>query len=41
MTANHNMLLNIQITSSLIKSQPTYVVVGDINTLPYKDEIGL
>jgi len=30
-----------KITSSLIKSQPTYVVVGDINTLPYKDEIGL
>ncbi|CCM04093.1 uncharacterized protein FIBRA_06252 [Fibroporia radiculosa] len=28
-------------TSSLLKSKPTYVAVGDIKALPYADELGL
>ncbi|PCH43260.1 LuxS/MPP-like metallohydrolase [Wolfiporia cocos MD-104 SS10] len=28
-------------TASLLKSKPTYVVVGDIKSLPYADELGL
>lgn len=27
--------------SSLIKAKPTYIVVGDVKTLPYSDELGL
>jgi len=27
--------------TSLIKAKPTYVVVGDVKTLPYADELGL
>lgn len=30
-----------QATSALLKAKPTYVVVGDIKTLPYADELGL
>jgi len=28
-------------TSSLLKTTPTYIAVGDTNVLPYRDEIGL
>lgn len=31
----------LQATSSLITAKPTYVVVGDVQTLPYADELGL
>ena len=30
-----------QVASSILKSKPTYVAVGDIKTLPYADELGL
>ncbi|TFK48170.1 LuxS/MPP-like metallohydrolase [Heliocybe sulcata] len=28
-------------TSALVKAKPTYVAVGDVDTLPYADELGL
>ena len=31
----------IQAVSTLLKGKPTYVAVGDVNTLPYADELGL
>jgi len=30
-----------QAVSTLLKGKPTYVAVGDVNTLPYADELGL
>ena len=33
--------LSSQAASSLLKSKPTYVAVGDIKSLPYADELGL
>lgn len=30
-----------QAAQSLLKGKPTYVVVGDVNELPYADEVGL
>ncbi|KAI0056823.1 LuxS/MPP-like metallohydrolase [Artomyces pyxidatus] len=30
-----------KIAADLLKSKPTYVALGDVNTLPYGDEIGL
>jgi hypothetical protein len=34
-------ILCTQATSNLIKTKPTYIVVGDIQALPYADELGL
>ena len=33
--------LVLQTVSSLLKSKPTFVAVGDIKSLPYADELGL
>ena len=30
-----------KVAAELLKGKPTYVVVGDVNTLPYADELGL
>ena len=35
------MNLRLQTVSSLLKAKPTYVTVGDIQALPYADELGL
>ena len=31
----------LQAASSLITVKPTYVVIGDVQALPYADELGL
>jgi hypothetical protein len=30
-----------QAVSSLITAKPTYVVIGDVQALPYADELGM
>lgn len=30
-----------QAAAALIKVKPTFVAIGDVNTLPYSDELGL
>lgn len=36
-----SLFLPSQAAQSLLKGKPTYVVVGDVNELPYADEVGL
>lgn len=31
----------LQAVATLAKSKPTYVAIGDLQTLPYPDELGL